>query len=41
MANLYQLHTDWCVRCGAEHSYMAGPCNKCGGKVFKKNPAVR
>ena len=29
---------DYCVRCGAEHGYMCGPCERCGGKVFSAKP---
>ena len=28
--------TDVCVTCGAEHSYMSGPCDNCGGREFRK-----
>jgi carbon storage regulator len=37
--NLHDLHTDWCTRCGAEHSYMSGDC-ACGGSTFTKDRAV-
>lgn len=27
---------DYCVKCGTEHGYMNGPCEKCGGTTFSK-----
>lgn len=33
----YDITTDWCATCGAEHDYMNGPCEKCGSKVFTRN----
>lgn len=33
--NKYEdLETDICISCGAEHSYMSGPCEKCGKTMF-------
>ncbi|MCK5601399.1 NADAR family protein, partial [Candidatus Pacearchaeota archaeon] len=34
--DIYEMHTDWCVNCGAEHGYMCGPCEKCYGTTFTK-----
>jgi ribosomal protein L40E len=37
--DIYEENTDWCVKCGAEHGYMCGPCEKCGSTTFtKKRP---
>ena len=37
--DIYEMNTDWCASCGAEHGYMCGPCEKCGSTTFtKKRP---
>jgi hypothetical protein len=42
MGDPYEDNTDWCAKCGAEHDYMCGPCEKCGNKTFtKKRPKPR
>jgi len=34
--------TDWCALCGTEHSYMSGPCERCGSTTFtRKKPYKR
>lgn len=36
---LWTKNTDWCIKCGAEHGYICGPCIVCGNNTFtKENP---
>lgn len=34
--DIISMNTDYCAKCGAEHDYMSGPCEKCGSRVFTK-----
>ncbi len=40
MSDSFEMYVDWCVQCGAEHSYMNGDCDTCGQNTFSKTKPV-